>query len=170
MDPSWDIFFWSAIPVAVLLLACAASAYWLPRRRPRPLENAQERVERAYRGAKSQPAGGGRCQPGHVFAVHGWPGGQSARGQERAVAAANRNSMRGRRSQGGRCWLESALTRFAIFGEGVSSTREPKCSVPSGKRRRSAVTMAARQDEAPWTSSCLVRAGRRASARGLVRR
>lgn len=64
MDSFWDIFLWAAIPVAVLLLACAASAYGLMRRRA-PLENAQDRVARAYRDAKSQPAWGGSArQPG----------------------------------------------------------------------------------------------------------
>jgi hypothetical protein len=59
MDSFWDIFLWAAIPVAVLLLAGAASAYGLTRKRPRPPENAQDRVARAYRDATSQAATGG---------------------------------------------------------------------------------------------------------------
>ena len=54
MDSFRDIFLWAAIPIAVLLLAGAASAYGLTRRRPR--ENPQDRVARAYRAATSRAA------------------------------------------------------------------------------------------------------------------
>lgn len=79
MGSFWDIFLWAAIPIAVLLLAGAASAYGLTRRRLRPSENAQDRVARAYRDATSRAAGGGPArQPAHaapqVFAAHAQAG------------------------------------------------------------------------------------------------
>lgn len=67
MGSFWDIFLWAAIPIAVLLLAGAASAYGLTRRRLRPSENAQDRVARVYRDATSRAAGGGPArQPAHL--------------------------------------------------------------------------------------------------------
>ena len=58
MDLFWDAVLWSAIPVAVLLLACAVGAYWLSHRRPFPMERSQARVERAYLATRDQSAKG----------------------------------------------------------------------------------------------------------------
>ena len=57
MDPFWDVFLWSAVPLAVLILAAAVGAYWLSHRRPRQREDAQARVARAYFDAQNQAAG-----------------------------------------------------------------------------------------------------------------
>jgi hypothetical protein len=61
MNPVWDTVLWSAIPVALLLLASVVTAYWLPRRRPFPMEESQVRVERAYIAVQKPP--GGRILP-----------------------------------------------------------------------------------------------------------
>lgn len=86
MDSFWTTFLWAAIPIAVLLLAGAASAYGLTRRRPRPPETAQDRVARAYRDAVSRAAGGGPArQPAYpapkVFAAYPEGGQPQPRGQ-----------------------------------------------------------------------------------------
>jgi hypothetical protein len=61
MDLTWDTVLWSAIPVALLLLASVVTTYWLLRRRPFPMEESQVRVERAYIAARKAP--GGRILP-----------------------------------------------------------------------------------------------------------
>ena len=59
MDPVWQAVIWSAIPVAVLLLAFAVAAYGLMHRQPRRREDL---VERAYLDARAR-AGHGASQP-----------------------------------------------------------------------------------------------------------
>jgi cytochrome c-type biogenesis protein CcmH/NrfF len=51
MDQFWDIFLWSAIPIAVLLIGALVVMYWYPRRRQTPLDGSPARVARAYREA-----------------------------------------------------------------------------------------------------------------------
>jgi hypothetical protein len=53
MYPLWDVVLWSAIPIAVLLIASAAGAYGLTHRRPSAREDP---VQRAYLDAKAQAA------------------------------------------------------------------------------------------------------------------
>ena len=86
MDSFWDTFLWAAIPIAVLLLAGAASAYGLARRRPRPPETAQDRVARVYRDAMSRAAENGPArQPAYpapqVFSARPQGGQPQPRGQ-----------------------------------------------------------------------------------------
>lgn len=57
MSPLWYSVLWSAIPVAVLLLASIAAIYGLAHRQPSPpREGSEERVERAYLAAMNQRA------------------------------------------------------------------------------------------------------------------
>lgn len=51
MGPLWQAVIWSAIPVALLLLAAAVSVYALRRRQPR---RRVDHVERAYLDARAQ--------------------------------------------------------------------------------------------------------------------
>ena len=51
MDPLWQAVIWSAIPVALLLLATAVSVYALRHRQPR---RRVDHVERAYLDAQAQ--------------------------------------------------------------------------------------------------------------------
>jgi len=67
MSPLGDTILWSAIPVAALLLAAAAIAYWFRRRSPIRTESSQLRVERAYLAARNQAAPGlPSGEPGHL--------------------------------------------------------------------------------------------------------
>ena len=53
-----DVILWSALPVAVLLLAAAVGGCWLWRRGPFPTESSQVRVADAYLAAKNQATEG----------------------------------------------------------------------------------------------------------------
>lgn len=53
VDPLWQAVLWSVIPVALLLLATAVSAYGFRHRRPHPQEDP---VGRAYFDARAHAA------------------------------------------------------------------------------------------------------------------
>lgn len=74
MTPLGYTIVWSAIPVAVLLLGAAVSAYWLAHKRPFPTEPSHVRVARAYLAAKNQAARDVPADPAEGAAQHAFAG------------------------------------------------------------------------------------------------
>ena len=66
VDPLWQAVLWSVIPVALLLLATAVSAYGFKYRRPRPQEDP---VGRAYFDARAHAAST-TSEPAHRASRH----------------------------------------------------------------------------------------------------